>query len=159
VGTDRGPSSGWGEPPYADIYAYAFLIDYYEKIGPYDKTDYYTSHRPGGLDGNGVSEYGPLDKVNKLKALFDMGAVMYPQLQHLDFRRDVPALRVPVYLVMGAHELDARIRPAREWFDQLQAPAKHWATFDNSGHVPQFEEFDRFRDLLTGTVLPGTGTG
>ena len=29
----------WGAPPYRDIYAYAFLIGYYDKIGPYAKTD------------------------------------------------------------------------------------------------------------------------
>jgi pimeloyl-ACP methyl ester carboxylesterase len=146
----------WGEPPYADIYAYGFLLEYYDKIGPYPRTAYYDSHRPSGLDGNGATEYGPLDKVNKLKALVDMGSVMYPQLQGLDFRRDVPALDVPVYLVMGAHELRARTEPAREWFDLLQAPDKEWITFADSGHVPQFEEFDHFRDVLTGMVLPRT---
>jgi pimeloyl-ACP methyl ester carboxylesterase len=146
----------WGEPPYADIYAYGFLLEYYDKIGPYQRTAYYNSHRPAGLDGNGAPEYGPLDKVNKLKALVDMGSVLYPQLQGLDFRRDVPTLRVPVYLIMGAHELRARTQPAREWFDLLQAPDKQWITFADSGHVPQFEEFDHFRDVLTGTVLPRT---
>src|SRR4029453_7213687 len=25
----------WGEPPYADVYAYGFLVEYYDKIGPY----------------------------------------------------------------------------------------------------------------------------
>jgi proline iminopeptidase len=146
----------WGEPPYKDVYAYGFLVEYYDRIGPYAKTAYFTNHAPGGLDGNGAAEYGPLDKVNKLKAIFDMGSVMYPQLQRLDFRRDVPTLAVPVYLVMGTHELRARTEPAREWFDRLAAPDKRWITFENSGHVPQFEEFDRFHDLLTGTVLPQT---
>jgi pimeloyl-ACP methyl ester carboxylesterase len=146
----------WGQPPYADVYAYGFLIEYYDKIGPYTRTAYFSSHRPAGLDGNGASEYGPLDKVNKLKAIFDMGSVMYPQVQEVDFRRDVPALAVPVYLVMGTHELRARTEPAREWFDRLAAPTKQWITFDQSGHVPQFEEFDRFHDLLTGTVLAQT---
>jgi hypothetical protein len=57
---------------------------------------------------------------------------------------------------MGGHELNARTGPAREWFDQLQAPDKQWITFENSGHIPQFEEFERFHALLTGTVLPQT---
>jgi pimeloyl-ACP methyl ester carboxylesterase len=61
-------------------------------------------------------------------------------------------LDVPVYLVQGAHELSARSEPTREWFDRLQAPAKHWITFDNSGHIPQFEEFPRFREVLREVV-------
>jgi proline iminopeptidase len=138
----------YGEPPYGDIYAYGFLLDYYDKIGPYTKTDYFDTQGPPGIDGMGAPEYGPLDKVNKEKAIADMGAVMYPQLQDVDFRTQVPRLDVPVYLVQGAHELSARAEPTREWFDQLQAPTKQWITFDNSGHVPQFEEFPQFREVL-----------
>jgi pimeloyl-ACP methyl ester carboxylesterase len=63
---------------------------------------------------------------------------------------------VPVFLVQGAHELRARSELAREWFDRLQAPSKQWITFEDSGHIPQFEEFARFRRHLTGTVVPAT---
>lgn len=146
----------WGQPPYRDIYANAFLVDYYDKLEPYTKTRYFETQGPAGIDGNGASEYGPLDKINKLKAMVDMGRVMYPQLQALDFRRDVPALGVPVYLVQGGHELSARSEPAREWLAGLQAPTKQWITLANSGHIPQFEEFDAWRQVLTGTVLPET---
>ena len=94
--------------------------------------------------------------MNKLKALFDMASVMYPQLQKVDFRRDVPSLTVPVYLVQGAHELRGRLEPAHEWFDGLTAPHKQWITFESSGHIPQFEESTRFQELLTDVVVPDT---
>jgi proline iminopeptidase len=145
-----------GEPPYRDAYGYATQLQYYDAIGPYPKTGYFTTHEPPGIDGNGVAEYGPLDKVNKLKGLFDMFAVMYPQLQNVDFRRDVPRLEVPVYLVQGGHELTARANLATDWYTRLKAPGKHWVTFADSGHIPQFEEFTRFHDYVTGTVLPQT---
>jgi pimeloyl-ACP methyl ester carboxylesterase len=146
----------WGEPPYRDLYAYANQIEYYDKIGPYEKTEWFTTHGPAGLDGNGAAEYGPLDKVNKLKALFDMGSVMYPQLQNLDFRREVVSLSIPVYLIQGAHELRGRLEPARQWFDSLAAPHKEWITFERSGHVPQFEEFARFQQIMTDVVVART---
>jgi pimeloyl-ACP methyl ester carboxylesterase len=57
-----------------------------------------------------------------------------------------------VYLVQGEHELAARAESTREWFDQLQAPTKEWITFENSGHIPQFEEFPRFREVLAEIV-------
>jgi pimeloyl-ACP methyl ester carboxylesterase len=137
-----------GPPPYRDVYRYVEQILAYDDIGPYPKTDWFENHGPTGIDGNGAGEYGPLDKVNKLKALFDMGAVMYPQIQDVDFRRDVPSLDAPVYLVEGAHELPARLTPAQEWFAALDAPDKQWITFEASGHIPQFEEYERFRALL-----------
>ncbi len=143
---------GYGPPPYRDMYAYAFLIGYYDKIGPYPKTQYFQTQGPDGIDGTGAVEYGPLDKINKEKAIIDVAAVLYPQLQGVDFRTQVPRLDVPVYLVEGANELSARTGPAREWFDRLQAPAKQWITFENSGHIPQFEEFPRFRAVLADIV-------
>ncbi len=142
----------FGPPPYRDMYAYAFLIEYYDKIGPYPKSTYFETQGPDGIDGTGAVEYGPLDKINKEKAIIDMASVMYPQLQGIDFRTQVPHLDVPVYLIEGAHELSARTGPARQWFDQLQAPVKQWITFDNSGHIPQFEEFPRFRGVLAEIV-------
>lgn len=143
---------GYGPPPYRDVYAYAFVIGYYDELEPYSRTAYFETNRPPGLDGTGVPEYGPLDKINKEKALADMGAVLYPQLQQLDFRESVPSLQVPVYLVQGAHELSARTGPAHEWFARLRAPTKRWITFPDSGHVPQFEEFPRFRAVLADVV-------
>jgi pimeloyl-ACP methyl ester carboxylesterase len=138
----------YGPPPYRDIYAYGFVLGYYDTLAPYPRTDYYRSHGPAGIDGTGVPEYGPLDKINKEKGLADMAAVLYPQLQQLDFRTSVRSLEVPVHLVQGAHELSARADLAREWFGRLRAPAKQWITFADSGHVPQFEEFPHFRTVL-----------
>ncbi|HET9139933.1 alpha/beta hydrolase [Actinophytocola sp.] len=112
----------FGPPPYRDIYANAFIVGYYDTLANYPRSAYFQAHRPPGIDGTGAAEYGPLDKINKLKALADMAAVVSPQLQRLDFRVSVPSLDVPVYLIQGAHELSARSEPAREWFDQLRAP-------------------------------------
>ena len=63
---------------------------------------------PWGILG---SEYNLVEKVNVLRGLIDMFTVMYPQLQGIDFRRDVPRLEVPVYILDGEAELAAR----RDW--------------------------------------------
>ncbi len=146
----------WGRPPYRDIYAYGHLITYYDELASYDKTASFQLDGPGGLDGNGAPVYGPLDKVNKLRALFDMGSVMYPQLQDIDFQSTVPALDVPVYLIEGAHELPARLNLAKNWYETLDAPDKTWVTFGQSGHTPQFEEGARFHRYLVDVVLAET---
>ncbi len=143
---------GYGPPPYDSIYAYGLVLTHYEDLAPYPKTEYFQTQGPPGMDGAGAAEYGPLDKVNKLKAIADMASVMYPHVQEVDFRTQVPRLEVPVYLVQGAHEMDARAEQTREWFDKLEAPRKEWITFENSGHIPQFEEFPRFREVLAGIV-------
>ena len=49
---------------------------------------------------------------------------MYPQLYDLDFRESATQLRVPVYVLDGAAELDGRRDVMREWYDGLVTPSK-----------------------------------
>jgi pimeloyl-ACP methyl ester carboxylesterase len=97
-----------------------------------------------------------LDTWNELRGFADMGGLVYPQIQGLDFRRDVPRLDVPVYFVQGRHELTARSSLADEWIAQLQAPIKRAYTFADSGHNADAEEPGRYNDLLVTTVLAET---
>jgi len=96
-----------------------------------------------------TGEYGPLDKVNKLKAIADMAAVMYPPLQEVDFRSQVPRLDVPVNLVQGTHEMAAPtrgvVRPATGAHQGVDHLRELWA-------CPQSEQFPRFRAALAEIV-------
>ena len=66
--------------------------------------------------------------------------MLYPQLQEIDFRQDVPKLEVPVYLVTGKYEARGRAVLAQEWFAMLEAPSKESLVFARSGHRSLFEE-------------------
>lgn len=103
-----------------------------------------------------VREYPLVEQVHSLGAFFDTFAVLYPQLQNIDFRVDVPALQVPVYLVQGRYEARGRGVLANEWFNRLQTPAKELIVFDHSGHRALFEEPAHFNDVMTGTVFTQT---
>lgn len=152
----------FGEPPYEDVFANAFVMQQYEALEP-DYTfvepvqriedEHYGEIGPWGVRG---SEYDLVEKVNVLRGLMETFAVVYPQLQGIDFRRDVPRLEVPVYMVRGTSELAARDDLAVEWFDALDAPAKQMVTFDHAGHSVLTERPDRLHALLTGTVVPKT---
>ena len=102
------------------------------------------------------SEYALIDKVNVLRGLVDVFAVLYPQLQGIDFRRDVPRLEVPFYLLDGQAELRGRRDLALEWFASLEAPVKRVFSFPDAGHAVAFEQFEALHRLLVGTVLPET---
>lgn len=151
----------YGEPPYADTpYPNAVVMGYYPQLEqPYTPPQGYINRGtaahlgPWGIMG---SEYSLVDKVNVLRGLIDMFSLMYPQLQGIDFRQDVPKLEVPVYILDGAAELPARRDLALEWYDQLEAPQKQLYTFDNAGHSVAFEQFAALHQILTGTVLPDT---
>lgn len=145
---------GFGPPPYRDVLAYAKVMEYYDVIEPYPHRDAFA--RAQGLSGFFPQEYSLLDTWNEIRGFADMGGLVYPRLQDIDFRVDVPRLDVPVYVVAGRHELTARSRLADEWFAGLQAPVKLRFEFANSGHNPDAEEPDQFNALMVGTVLAQT---
>ncbi|RYV51281.1 alpha/beta fold hydrolase [Pengzhenrongella frigida] len=96
-----------GPPPYTDPLAYPLALssnpdwDAYPRGADYDNRGAY----PTSLF---VAEYTLTEQVRATAALADTFAALYPQLQDIDFRRDVPQLAVPVYLVEGAHEAPGR---------------------------------------------------
>jgi pimeloyl-ACP methyl ester carboxylesterase len=150
----------YGEPPYDSVYGNAFVFQHYEKLyRPYDPPRAYVERgESSGIGPWGLfaSEYTLVERVNVLRGLADMNAVMYPQIQWIDFRRDVPRLEVPVYILDGQAELAARRDLALEWYAQVQAPQKRLFSFENAAHAVAFEQFEAFQQIMTGTVLPET---
>ncbi len=150
----------FGEPPYEDVYGYGFVMGQYEKLyRPYDPpAAYLEKGRAANLGPWNVlgSEYNFVEKVNVFRGFLDTAAILYPQLQDIDFRQDVPHLETPLYVLDGAAELSARRDLALEWFEQVDAPNKRLFTFENSAHAPAFEHFEEFTRIMIDTVLPGT---
>jgi pimeloyl-ACP methyl ester carboxylesterase len=60
----------------------------------------------------------------------------------------VPGLKVPVHIMMGAHDSLTPPGQARAFHDQVQAPAKSWTEFAGSAHAPFIEEPSRFAVAL-----------
>jgi proline iminopeptidase len=153
-----------GQPPYADI-PYANFVaagQYAALYKPYTPSQAYSDlGNTSGLGPFGVlaSEYNLVERFNVLRGLMDMFTVMYPQLQELDLRRDVPRLEVPVYILDGAAELSARRDLAHEWFYALEAPSKHMFTIENAAHSVAFEQFEAFGTIMREIVLPQTYRG
>ena len=147
-----------GPPPYPSPLDYGTVMSLYPMLeGSYTPPEAYLQRgQSAGLGPWGIlgQEYAPMDKLNVLRGLLDMFGILYPQLQGVDLRRDAPTLAVPVYLLSGAHELAARVDPAKEWFDQLEAPAKRWYTLPNSGHSVAFEHADELHRILLEDVAP-----
>ena len=144
-----------GPPPYTDMLAYPVAIasnpEWHDFTHGADHDA--RSTYPMNLL---VEEYTLSEKVRSAAALIDTFALMYPQLQDVDFRRDVPNLGVPVFIVEGAHEAPGRAVLAVDWFEQLSAPSKALVTFGSSGHTPHLHEPGRFATYLADVVLAQT---
>lgn len=142
-----------GPPPYADLLAYEPALSHEHDWNPYAELDL-DKEMPGNLF---VPENSLMDRVNGLKSFLDTFAVLYPQIQSVDFRRDVPRLSVPYYMAIGAHEARGRAIPANEWFDMLQAPSKERTVFEHSGHRTLFEQPAAFVAFMARVVAETGG--
>lgn len=134
-----------GPPPYDDVIGdYPVIVGPERALNPYPEFDGRTE-MTATIWG---PEFSVMDSINSIRGLADTYARLYPQVQDLDLRERVPDLEVPIWIVMGEHEARGRVQPAREWFEALQAPDKHWVIFDASSHRANFERPAEYARLL-----------
>ena len=88
----------------------------------------------------------PLGNNFSLKYLWD-------SVLQTDLIKQVPDLRVPVYIFQGRYDYQVSYVVARDYAKVLNAPIKGFYTFDNSAHSPCFEEPDKMCNILRVDVL------
>jgi len=101
-------------------------------------------------------EYGLIDKVNWARGPLDTLGVVYPHLWDVDFREQATRLEVPVYFLIGRHDVNAPPALVEEYYDLLDAPHKELVWFERSGHTPWTSEPDKFVEVMVNTVLAQT---
>jgi pimeloyl-ACP methyl ester carboxylesterase len=144
-----------GPPPYDDPRHYETVLSHEMEMYPYDHSA--NSEGQGQMSENlFVPEYSLTEQVRVLSGTIDTFAVLYPQLQDIDFRRTATDFEVPVFFVQGAHEAPGRAELFDDWYPRVRAPVKDLVVLDTSGHRPLFEQPDEFVDYLTDVVLPRT---
>lgn len=79
--------------------------------------------------------------------------IVWPQLAVLSVD-EVTRLDVPVVLLLGRHDTTTPSTIAARWLDRLHAPRKRLVWFENSAHVPIFEEPGRAFAALLNEVRP-----
>ncbi len=133
-----------GPPPYANLLNYEPSNMYEHEWNAYPELNL-SNEMPAILL---VPEYNWMERVNAFRGFFDSAFAIYPRLQGIDFRTDVPRLAVPVYVVLGAHEARGRAEPAQEWFATLEAPSKELIIIEHAGHRALFDQPAAFATLM-----------
>lgn len=99
------------------------------------------------------SEYGLYDKVNFIRGVLDTFGVVYQQLWNVDFRKQATRLEVPVYFLIGRHDVNAPPKLTEEYFNLLTARHKELIWFERSGHSPWMNESAKFVDAIANKIL------
>jgi pimeloyl-ACP methyl ester carboxylesterase len=101
-------------------------------------------------------EYSWPEKLRYTRAAERSFDLLLPELAAIDMNIAVPKVDVPIYFVVGRYDHMAPFEVSQKYFSPLIAPNKEWIWFENSAHFPQWEEVEKFHDLLTKKVLPET---
>lgn len=99
------------------------------------------------------SEYGLYDKVSWFRGVLETLDIVYPQLWEVDFRVQATQLEVPVYFLIGRHDVNAPPVLTEQYYELLNAPHKELIWFERSGHNPWVTESTEFVDVVVNTVL------
>jgi pimeloyl-ACP methyl ester carboxylesterase len=102
------------------------------------------------------SEYGLYDKVNWVRGPLDTLSLVYPQLWDVDFRKQAAQLEVPVYFLIGRHDVNAPPVLTEDYYSLLNTTHKELIWFEHSGHNPWTSEAARFMDVVVNKVLAET---
>ena len=144
-----------GPPPYDEMFPYETALAHEHDVYPYDHS--LNAEGEGGFSENFiVSEYALIDQVHLLGAFMDTFAMLYPQIQEIDFRRTATEFETPMFFVQGANEARGRAEPFDEWYPMIEAPIKEMAVLETSGHRPLWEQPHEFVEFMVGTVLTQT---
>jgi pimeloyl-ACP methyl ester carboxylesterase len=80
---------------------------------------------------------------------------LWDTVLNTDLSAQVTRLEIPVYFLIGRHDMTASPVLARALFDSIEAPVKGYYTFENSAHSPLFEEPGRAIQILLHDALNG----
>ena len=94
------------------------------------------------------SDYSAGDVLRTVRGITATQGRLLPEMAELDLVRTVPHLDVPLVMVQGRLDKVAPGDAAQRYFGGVEAPSKELVWFDESAHTPQFEEPEKFRDLL-----------
>ncbi len=99
-------------------------------------------------------EYTLLDRVNFFRGIFRSVATLMPEVFRSDLFLRVPEVQVPVWFCLGRHDYEVPSTLAAQYFKHLRAPRKELVWFEDSAHMPNTEEKEKFNAFMVERVLP-----
>lgn len=92
-----------------------------------------------------ATEYNINDKINFIEGIdFSEEMIGTKWLDNLQFDKDITSLKLPVFFIQGKYDYNVPSQLVKEFCETVDAPMKEYIEFENSAHVPNYEEPDKF---------------
>lgn len=90
------------------------------------------------------TEYTLRDCVRFVQGKFFSMKYLQEEIQQLNLDEIIHRVNIPIYFIVGSHDLTAPPDATEAFFKQVEAPEKQWIMFENSAHSPIWEEPEKF---------------
>lgn len=102
----------------------------------------------------GAPEYTIRDIIRFVQGtVFTLETLWEEIIKEIDLPKDAKKFSMPVYFILGKHDYNTPFELAEEYFTKLQAPKKELIWFEKSAHSPNFEEPEKFDEVMIEKVL------
>jgi pimeloyl-ACP methyl ester carboxylesterase len=93
-------------------------------------------------------EYTGIDGIKFALGSKFTADIMWGHNNDLNFIRDLPEVKVPIYFCVGRYDYNTPSILAEKYYDNIIAPNKEIIWFEESAHFPHFEEHEKFAQLM-----------
>ena len=145
-----------GTPPYSGDWQ-SKTITQRRLLGRFGGEVYGSRVGAFGLVMRGVllsREYTLIDRLNVFRGVLGSMKLLWPELMKVDMLSLVPAVTIPVFFMEGRFDHEVPAENAARYFEALRAPSKKLIWFERSAHMPNWEESERFNEILIEHVRP-----
>jgi pimeloyl-ACP methyl ester carboxylesterase len=95
-----------------------------------------------------ASEYTLADFVRFMRGTHFSLTRLWDELMTINLPVQVPHLEMPVYYIVGRHDMNTPWELAVDYFNRLSAPSKELIWFEHSAHLPVGEEPAEFARVM-----------
>lgn len=93
------------------------------------------------------------DMINSPETYYPASKILESTAIDMNLMRDIPELKVPVYILQGDNDHFTETSVAKTYFDSLIAPSKKWFLFEDGTHGVQIEYPKKYRSIYINEIL------
>jgi len=92
--------------------------------------------------------YGIGGLIKTMKGMAFCQNALIPELNNFNLFKRVTQVSVPVHFIQGALDVIAPSVKGKDYYEQILAVNKSFTVFENSAHMPQYDESEKFSNLI-----------
>ncbi|MEK5038354.1 alpha/beta fold hydrolase [Sporosarcina sp. FSL K6-3457] len=93
-------------------------------------------------------QYSFKNKLEYCKGLIHSSRLLFSMTKDINLFQNSCDFKVPIYFIHGIYDYQVSLPLGKEYFGQLDSPKKELIIFEESAHFPNFEEPDKFNEIL-----------